>query len=239
MLCAFGGIDIRKINCLRLSDLLLDAAFERRWFMYNKITKLLLALCIVSTLFLTSCGSSIAVKKLGDNDTGIPYYLPKPYLLITSGFSATGYKPMVTETETKKPDGTKTSKKVTEQVPMTSDINKDGYSVKIVYLPDLRAKYGITIKPGNGTSDTKITLANGWQLTSLDIITDTKVAETIEATAGFVSAVGAVITPFRMALEDKGKQEVSVRIYEMVWDDVHEKMKFDIDNPVFEWSRND
>ena len=205
--------------------------------MYNKIIKLLFALCIVSSLSLTSCGSSIAVKKLGDKDTGIPYYLPKPYLLITSGFSATEYKPKITETKTEKPDGTKTSKKVTEQAPMTTGINKDSYSVKIVYLPDLRAKYGITIKPGNGTSDTKITLANGWQLTSLATITNTKVAETIEATSGFVSTVGAVLTPFKSASEDKEKQEVSVRIYEMVWDEVHEKMKFDINNPVFEWSR--
>jgi nitrogen fixation protein len=180
------------------------------------------------TLFLTGCGSSVAVKKLGDKDTGIPYYLPRPYLLITSGISATEYQEKVTETKTEEPDGTKIYKKVTEQVPITPDINKDGYSVKIVYLPDLRTKYGITIKPGSGTSDTKITLANGWQLTSLAAITDTKVAETIAATAGLVSAA------VPKDLKKEGEQKVSVRIYEMIWEGG--KMKFDIDNPVFEWS---
>jgi nitrogen fixation protein len=186
-------------------------------------------------LFLTSCGSSVEVKKLGDKNTGIPYYLPRPYLLITSGISTTEYQDKVTETKTEKPDGTKINEKVTQQVPITANTNKDGYSVKIIYLPDLRTKYGITIKPGNGTSDTKITLANGWQLTSLAATTDTKVPETITATAGLVSAVGGVI-PKAFKTEEKeeeGTQKVSVRIYEMVWD--RGKMKFDIDNPVFEW----
>ena len=209
--------------------------------MCSKIAKFLLVLYVMPALFLTSCGSSVEVKKLGDKDMGIPYYLPRPYLLITSGISTTEYQDKVTETTTEKPDGTKINAKVTEQVPITADINKDSYSVKIIYLPDLRTKYGITIKPGGGTSDTKITLANGWQLTSLAEITDTKVPETITATAGLVSAVGGLMPGVKVKAApppkgsvEEGKQKVSVRIYEMVWDG--DKMKFDIANPVFEWT---
>jgi hypothetical protein len=192
-------------------------------------------------LFLAGCGSSVEVKKLGDKDTGIPYYLPRPYLLITSGVSAAEYQDKVTETTTAKPDGTKITEKVTDRVPITPSINKDGYSVKIIYLPDLRTKYGITIKPGSGTADTKITLADGWQFTSLASTSDTKIAETIKATAELVTAVGVAIPGVLMKGEgaqkfsvEEGTQGVSVRIYEMVLDGG--KIKFDIANPVFEWS---
>ncbi|MGA1980743.1 MAG: hypothetical protein ABSG99_09335 [Sedimentisphaerales bacterium] len=203
--------------------------------MYSKITKFLLVLYVMSALFLTGCGSSVEVKKLGEKDKGIPYYLPKPYLLITSGISTTEYQEKVTETKTEKPDGTKINEKVTDRTPITPPISKDGYSVRIVYLPDLRTKYGITINPGSGTSDTKITLADGWQFTSLAAITDTKVPETIKATAELVGAVSAAIPKVRGEEEGKkeGKQKFSVRIYEMVLEG--DKIKFDIANPVFEW----
>jgi hypothetical protein len=203
----------------------------------NNITKLPFILCIVPIVFLTGCGSSVGAKKIGeyDKNTGIPYYLPKPYLLITSGLSTTKYKPKITETKTEKPDGTKTSEKVTEQIPMTSDINKDDYSVRIVYLPDLREKYGIKIRPGTGASDTKITLSEGWQLTSLNSIMDTKVAETIEATSGLISAASAAILPFAETFKVEGEPEVSVWLYELIWDKETNKLKFDIDDPVLEW----
>lgn len=205
--------------------------------MNNKNKWFLLVLYLLSALFLTGCGSSITVKKLGDKDTGIPYYLPKPYLLITRGLSATVYKPKITETETENRDGTKTTTIVTEQAPVTSNVDKVECSMQIVYLPDLRVKYGITINPGSGKSETKITLENGWKFTSLDAITDTKVAETITATAGLVSAIGLVAATKSMILEAyktaKEAPEYSISIYEMVWDG--EVMKFDLENPVFDW----
>lgn len=202
--------------------------------MNNTNKRFLLVLYLMSALFLTGCGSSITVKKLGDKDTGIPYYLSKPYLLITRGLSATVYKPKITETNTEKPDGTKTTTIVTEQAPVTSNVDTVDYSMQIVYLPDLRDKYGITINPGSGTSETKVTLENGWKLTSLDAITDTKLEETITATAGLVSAITPIFTIQSEADEvAKVPPEYSISIYEMVWDG--KVMKFDLENPVFNW----
>ena len=99
----------------------------------NKI-KLFPELCVVSIFVLAGCGTSVSVKKIDDKGQGIPYYLPKPYLLITSGISTVDYKPKITETKTEKLDGTKSYKKVSEQVPVKSGTDM-GYSVKII--PDL------------------------------------------------------------------------------------------------------
>lgn len=199
--------------------------------MCNEKTKFLFVLYIMLTFFLAGCGSSVTVKRLGDNDAGIPYYLPRPYLLITKGISSTEYQDKITEIKTEEQNGTKTSQKITEQVPVRSGADIDGFSVKIIYLPDVRTKYGIKIKPGSGTSDTKITLNNGWQLTSLTSTTDTKIPETITAAAALV---GAISPTGRKDLKLEGlRQDISVGIYEMVWDG--SKVKFDTDNPVFEW----
>ena len=108
--------------------------------------------------------------------------------------------------------------------------------MKIIYLPDLRDKYGITINPGIGKSETKLTLENGWKLTSLAETTDTKVAETITATAALASALAPTFKAqgfpeFPTAVEKV--PEYSISIYEMVWDG--RATKFDLENPVFEW----
>jgi len=196
--------------------------------MNHKSKTLGLTLCVLSAILLAGCGGSVTVKKLSsEKDEGIPYYLPKPYLLITRGLSATVYKPKVTETVTEK-GGTKTTTTVTEQAAVTPNTDKAAYSMEIVYLPDLRDKYGITIKPGSGTSDTKITLENGWKLTSLAEISDTKIAETIKATAELVSAIAPTVK------EIPSTKEVpySISVYEMVLLDG--KVKFDL---VFEWPK--
>jgi len=218
--------------------------------MKTQTGKVVFVMYVFSALFLTGCGSSVSVKKLSDKDTGIPYYLPKPYLLITSGLSATVYQPKVTEKTTENKDGTRTITKIEEKVPVKSGANGAAYSMEIIYLPDLRDKYGIEINPGFGKSETKVTLENGWKLTSLAENTDTKVPETITATAGLVSAVGSLPiltgeTPKEGAKAlwkaDKthGKTEeaaeCSICIYELVLDNGN--MKFDLNKPVFKWSQ--
>jgi nitrogen fixation protein len=204
--------------------------------MNHKSKTLGLTLCVLSAILLAGCGGSVTVKKLSsEKDEGIPYYLPKPYLLITRGLSATVYKPKVTETVTEKSsNGTKTTTTVTEQAVGTPNTDKTAYSMEIVYLPDLRDKYGITIKSGSGTSDTKITLENGWRLTSLAEISDTKIADTIKATAELASAITPAIAEILKNIEIPSTKEVpsSISIYEMVLLDG--KVQF---NLVFQWPK--
>ncbi len=234
-----------KSACLSTESQLLETVLERRQIMDNITKKILPIMCVISALFLTGCGASVTVKKLNDKDKGIPYYLPKPYLLITRGFSATEYKEKVTETKTEKPDGTMATQTVKEQVPVTTKYGQAAYTMKIIYLPDLRDKYGITINPGIGKSETKLTLENGWKLTSLAENTDTMVAETITATAGLVSALAPTFETLALEIPIPAEKvperpeaaeevpEYSICIYEMVWDG--RAIKFDLDIPVFEW----
>ena len=207
--------------------------------MRTKTEKVVFVLFVLLVLFLTGCGSSVSVRKMDDSSTGIPYYLPKPYLLITSGLSATVYQPKITEETTEKPDGSKTTTTTTEKVPVRSSANGAAYSMEIIYLPDLRDKYGIKINPGFGKSETKVTLENGWKLTSLAENTDTKVPETITATAGLVSAVGSLpfkgLTIGEPAVATTEAIEYSICIYELVLDNGN--MRFDVEHPIFQWSK--
>lgn len=210
-------------------------------------TKKIIVSYAISVLFLTGCGSTITVKKISDDDKGIPYYLPKPYLLITQGFSATEYKEKVTENKNEKSDGSVTTKTVKEQVPVTTQSDQVAYSMKIIYLPDLRAKYGIAFNPGAGKSDSNFALENGWKLTSLTENTDTKVAETITATAALATALTPMLTAIKTADISVTAQELieftkvpekapeySICIYEMVLDG--NDTIFNLDKPVFKWS---
>ena len=52
---------------------------------------------------------------------------------------------------------------------------------RIIYLPDFTNKHYIIAKPGSGTFDGNITLADGWNLTAIGQKSDAKVPETISA----------------------------------------------------------
>jgi len=196
--------------------------------MDNMTKRILPVMYVITALFLTGCGASVTVKKLNDKDKGIPYYLPKPYLLITRGFSES----KVTETKTENPDGTMTTQTVKEQAPATTKSGQTAYSMKIIYLPDLRNTYGITINPGIGKSETKITLENGWKLTSLAENTDTQVAETITATAGLTGTIVQALSKGVSPVTEK-VPDYSIIIYEIEKDG--DKVKINLQKPFFTW----
>lgn len=59
---------------------------------------------------------------------------------------------------------------------------------RIVYLPDPDEEYVIHVVSGWGAIDAKATLENGWNLTALGVVQDSKMPETISAVGGLFGA---------------------------------------------------
>jgi hypothetical protein len=70
---------------------------------------------------------------------------------------------------------------------VTADRN-DVAQAQILYLPDLSEEYVIEPKVRLGSVDVKVTLADGWQLTSLGASADPQIAETLDAVSGLIGA---------------------------------------------------
>ncbi|MCA9264228.1 MAG: hypothetical protein KDA60_10290 [Planctomycetales bacterium] len=98
-------------------------------------------------------------KDPGPHDCGVRYYRPKPYLMV---------KPLAND------DGE----------PVTGHV-----TIEQVVLPDYSEEYSIHVRSGLGVNNTSITLNDGWNLTALNIETDSKFAESLEATAELVDAI--------------------------------------------------
>jgi hypothetical protein len=106
------------------------------------------------------CTPRTIVKKApGPDDCGVRYYRPKPYLMI---------KPMVD--------------KKGEPV--------EGYvSIETTTLPDYSEEYSIHVRSGLGSNHTSITLQDGWNLTHLNVETDSNIDANLKALAEIVEAV--------------------------------------------------
>ncbi|HTO08714.1 MAG TPA: hypothetical protein VMR86_16830 [Myxococcota bacterium] len=63
-------------------------------------------------------------------------------------------------------------------------LGKDGCLTEIVYLPDKNEEWVAIPHRGLGTAKSTVDLQDGWNLTSLNSETDSKVPETIEALTG-------------------------------------------------------
>lgn len=150
---------------------------------HRKVFYLLLTLVISF-----SCTSEIAVVPLteeakeGNIDVGIPYYLPKPYLLITRNVIS---------------DNTPSTQNTIIGYGTNNQSNslqaRDMFLCRIIYLPDTSEKYGIKISGGIGTFESNITIEDGWKFVGINVKTDSKTAETLKATAeGFKEVVSAI-----------------------------------------------
>ena len=155
------------------------------------------------TCFLTiGCGPYLSVHRLSEDKSGIPFYMPRPYLLIAKNLI-----PIPTDTKTA-PDATKaptppppsgTTKKSggttgsgtsnarqSATTPPTKNgpdtvVNQTFYTYQVVYLPDPCQKFGVKIHPGIGTLDTTLNFADGWQFTGTNVKSDTTTAQIITA----------------------------------------------------------
>lgn len=67
--------------------------------------------------------------------------------------------------------------------------------LRAFYLPDKSEEYAITFTAGMGTAKVNPTLADGWNLTSLDSDVDSKTAENITAIASLVEKTAAAVAP--------------------------------------------
>ena len=136
----------------------------------------------------------------------IPYYLPKPYLVVARNVRATGGK---------EAPGT--------AAPVASD--GAAYTYQIVYLPDLRLKYGVQFTRGSGTYDANFALEDGWRFTGLTAKADAKTPETIAAVGGLIkelTAAGLSLATAKglpaAALAAAEEQPASLWIYEIADD---------------------
>lgn len=99
------------------------------------------------------------VKNPKDDDTGLRFYRPKPYLMV---------KPMTNKSGE----------------PVSGFV-----SLETKMLPDFSEEYSVHVRPGIGSNDTQITLTDGWNLTALNVDVDSQIDENIDAVANLVKAI--------------------------------------------------
>jgi len=121
---------------------------------------LLGALFLVAVLGAFGCTPRTFVKKSpDDNDRGIRYYRPKPYLMVKPATDKNG-------------------------APVPGYV-----SIETTMLPDFSEEYSIHVRSGLGTNDTSITLDQGWNLTQLNVDVDSNVDDNLKAIAEVAKAV--------------------------------------------------
>lgn len=200
--------------------------------------KTLIALLLISLVPLTGCSSSITAISLKDgknnNKKAIPYYLPQSYLLITKEFSHLGTKTTKKEKQAEKDSGKEKKGNVkpeAEQRPKPSSpenstttepvsVTVNGYTYKIIYLPNPEEKYGLIYKTGSGESDLLFTLKDGWMFTGLNLKSDTQIDETITAMSSLLGSIAKIAEPllqFRIDREPKPKPEPAIWLFRMTF----------------------
>jgi hypothetical protein len=161
---------------------------------------LLPALCSFSL-----CGcASVTVTPLDQKGqpngefSGIRYYMPKPYLLVTEIPNDQLPKPEKGGAGAPAPGDTADKQGTKSDSPSSSSdlsyqLSNTSYSLKLIYLPDMSKTMAINISPSIlGTSSVQPTLQDGWMLTSLQASSDnTKALSDLTTLAGALLGGGA------------------------------------------------
>lgn len=113
------------------------------------------------TLAPLGCASTTVHKNPGPDDTGVRYYLPKPYLKLE--------QTRIKDTET-------TCKLVPGMVTITLEM-----------LPDFSEEYSVHVRAGAGINNTKLTLDHGWQLTEVNCKVFSNASENLDAITQAIS----------------------------------------------------
>ncbi len=71
-------------------------------------------------------------------------------------------------------------------------LSDKGCTDTLVWLPDKSQEYVIVAHSGLGSIDSKVSLENGWNLTSYGEVRDSKIPETITALSGLLTAAAGV-----------------------------------------------
>lgn len=153
---------------------------------------------ICAAVIVSGCAPKVTVIPLSEEvkkeKGAIPYYLPRPYLLVTKNFDGTTTTTKKTK-EVKEGEKEKTTTTTESTTIAPADpLKSDRYSIRVIYLPDLKRKYGLKITDGIGSFESTISLVDGWKLTGVNVKSDSKTAETIasvgSAVKDIVSAAG-------------------------------------------------
>ena len=161
----------------------------------------------VVAVIVAGCAGNVHCVRLSpmvdknERDGAIPYYQPKPYLLVAKNLKPVppAPEPPAPEPPKKEEKGENSQVTALAKKSVTPGEERDEFSYRLIYLPDMTRKYGIEFERGFGTFDGSITLVDGWKLTGINLKTDSKTAETITAvgsalkdTAELVCKIGAL-----------------------------------------------
>ncbi len=152
-----------------------------------RVSSCLLLVGMIAVL-LGGCATTVTSVPWDDDEKAIPYYLPKPYLMITRGVGTASTTTTKTTGNPEKPSET-----VSVKVETTGATNAAEYKYQIIYLPDLNQKRGLKFDRGIGSYKSDFTLADGWKLTGFHSEGDSQVDETITAVAGAAEKWAAMI----------------------------------------------
>ncbi len=177
----------------------------QKGFIVKKIN--LITLAIGAMILLSGCAPTVKVVSLSKNARdempwykgSIPYYLPKPYLLIAKNFAGT----KITKTKEKETKQDAVTEKETTTTEPSGGVT---YSYNIIYLPDLNQKYGLKFTRGTGSFNTKITIEDGWKFVGINLDSDSKTAETISATGSAIKDIGTTLGSLMTARDFRIKE---------------------------------
>lgn len=194
---------------INIGKYMLKQQNARRSFFISKIIFLykLAFFLIPSSMLSIGCatGQLVAVpisdtaKKEMNKIEGIPYYIPRPYLLITRNIEISSE--LVNQIQTDSKTGVY-SEKPDEESPPVSSVEKTAqkdqggyhmkpvYHFKIIYLPDLTRQYALKQKGiAFSKSSLKYELENGWMFKGTEITSESQVPQIIDSVANGVSSV--------------------------------------------------
>lgn len=165
--------------------------------------------CITTLLMMITLFTGCATFR-GVENKGIPYYLPKPYLLVTKNVAVvqptipTAPKPKTANKKAKKDDckninincDPTPTPAPTPPSNTTPDkpTKKPTYAFQVIYLPDLGKERHIKMSAGLGSMTATFALANGWQFGGASVSLDSKTTENITAIGNAVGSLASLAT---------------------------------------------
>lgn len=163
-------------------------------------------LCLFAAAVFPACSARLVAVPISErarmemgSSTGIPYYVPRPYLLVTRNLvideAALNAAGLVVQRE----GGISAEAPADGQAPadgvagVSSTVGVQAaptYDFKVVYLPDLTRQYALQQRSGIlSSSSIKFELIGGWMFTGTEITNESQVPETISATMGGIANI--------------------------------------------------
>lgn len=124
-----------------------------------------LLLLVVLPVLAAGCASVTVTKDPGPEDTGVRYYLPKPYLKLEQA------KIKVADSET-------------EYTPLPEMV-----AITFEMLPDYSEEYSVHVRAGVGINNTVLKLDKGWQLKEINCDIQSNFSQNVTEVANAIKAM--------------------------------------------------